>query len=262
MEFTNSTYIVIGVCLGGCFVVPLIVSFFLPFIPTSPLDFLFFLRDQEYRREEKEYKNLVTILKERGVTAPADILDINFTGRSRTKPGWHVGIPPKEREFQFTVNVFPENRESFRAEFSQYVDNIYDEYGNLPGKILVLYDPMDLGKVIFHSVANDGINERRAEFNRLADLNNQIRNIGEEAEAVITMVEDLGLDYPNKNGRAKRIFLRVTPKSGASFNSETHALIVYTATEKYSEGKKVFVKFIPGKPERVALDSERNKLIS
>lgn len=246
-----------------CFVIPLILYMVIrSYIPLTPLEFWHFLLDREYKREKKEYKEMISVLQERGVTAPADVISINTTGTKRQEPGWHFGTPTYQTEYEYQVNVFPKNGEPFKVNFFQFMGNIYDESGNFPSRILVLYDPNDRSKVIFHSFLKDETNERRAEFNKLADLNDYIRKVGEGAEAMITRVEDLDLDYPNRSGRAKRILLRVTPKSGASFSSETHAIIGYTATEKYSEGKKIFVKFIPDKLERVAFDSEKNKLIS
>lgn len=262
MDFTNNTYIIIGICLGGCFIVPLIIAFFLPFIPTTPLDFLGFLRFKEFDRQEKERKDMVAVLQERGVTAPADVFNITFTGRSTTKSEWYSGIPPKVREYRYSVNVLPGTGKSFKAEFLQYMDDVNDEFGNLPGKIIVLYDPLDPSKMMFHSLSNDGTNERRAEFKRLMDMNDHIRKVGKEATAIIIKAEDLGLDYPSETGRAKRFLLKVDPASGESFNSETHTIVVYNSLEKYSEGKKIFVRYIPDKLERVAFDREKNKLIS
>jgi len=93
-------------------------------------------------------------------------------------------------------------------------------------------------------------------------LSNEIRKVGEESEAVITRAEDLNLPYPSKGSRGMRLYFDVLPKSGVPFHSETHALIVETSMEKYSAGKKVYVRFDPRKPERVALDSEKNKLLN
>ncbi|MBL8092409.1 MAG: hypothetical protein JNJ43_18900 [Anaerolineales bacterium] len=56
-----------------------------------------------------------------------------------------------------------------------------------------------------------------------------------------------------------RLEFKVTPTSGPSFQSEGHFLIGDSAVEKYSVGKKVYVRFDPSHPEKVVLDSERNK---
>jgi len=257
MESVSAMSPIVITTLACCFVVPLIIYFF---IPTSPGQIFDLILNREIKRQDQEYEQKIKTLLEQGVSAPADVVKLVATGTKKGTGRWQSGPPSYMRQYQYTVNVMPDNAPPFQAEFLQYVENVYDELGNVPGRILVRYDPMDHNRIMFHSIPNDGVNQRRAEFNNLTDMNDQIRKIGEEADAVIIKVEDLGLDYPNKSGRAMRFFLKVTPKSGLTFDAETHALIGYTAMEKYSEGRKLFVKFTQN-PVRVAFDSERNKLI-
>ena len=257
MDSVSAISPVIVITLACCFVVPLILYFL---IPTSPMQMFDFILNRERKRLDDEYDLKIKTLLEQGASAPADVLKITPTGTKKGAGGRQWGPPSYIRQYLYTVNVMPENAPPFQVEFLQYVENPYDEFGNVPGRILVHYDPMDHSKTMFHSIPNDGVNQRRAEFNKLTDMNDQIRRIGEEAEAVIIKVEDLGLDYPNKSGRAMRFILKVTPKSGVSFDAEAHALIGYNVKKKYSEGRKLFVKFLQN-PVRVAFDSERNKSI-
>ena len=205
-------------------------------------------------------------LRKRGVTAPATVVSARHTV-SRSPYG------RKEMRIDYEVDVQPEGRTPFRQSFKHWTAqrNYATVLGQLVGeagrKIWVTYDPNDPSQIIFEYydeereklLAHQKLEARRLEFNKLAEINNEIRKSGEEAEAVITRVDDLDLPYPLKGSRGMRLYFDVTPKNGSVFQSETYALIVDTALEKYSAGKKVYVKFIPHKPERVALDSERNK---
>lgn len=207
-------------------------------------------------------------LRKRGVTAPATVVSARHTV-SRSPNG------RKEMRIDYEVDVQPEGRTPFRQSFNHWraQRNYTTVRGQLVGeagrKIWVTFDPNEPSQMIFEHYDEDhlkiieqkDLEQRRLEFNKLAELNNEIRKVGEEAEAVITRVEDLNLLYPSKGSRGMRLHFDVFPKSGDSFPSETHALIVETSVEKYSAGKKVHVRFDPRKPERVALDSEKNKLL-
>lgn len=106
------------------------------------------------------------------------------------------------------------------------------------------------------------INGRRAAFNKRTEGNDDLKIRGEQAEAVITRVDDLNLPYPLKNARAvHNIWFDVTPKTGFPFQAEGDVLIGEAAVEKYSVGKRVFVRFDRQNPKWAVFDSERNKTI-
>jgi hypothetical protein len=106
------------------------------------------------------------------------------------------------------------------------------------------------------------LNYRRGVFNKLTEGNEELKKTGEQAEAIITGVDDLNLPYPWKQGRAMHMYFDVMPRTGPIFRGEANVLIADIAVEKYSVGKTVYVRFDPRQPEKVTLDSERNKLLN
>lgn len=218
------------------------------------------------RQEKKEAQN--NALRKRGVTAPATVVSAR-TIMSRSPAG------RKEIRIDYEVDVQPEGRTPFRQSFQHWEERrgytaiagqLVGEQGR---RIWVSYDPNDPSQMIFEHddkeheaiLKERELESRRLDFNKLAELNNEIRKSGEEAEAIITRVEDLNLEYPLKGSRAMHLWFDVMPRSGPTFQSETDALIANTALGKYSAGKKVHVKFDPRNPGRAALDGEKNKSI-
>ena len=136
-------------------------------------------------------------------------------------------------------------------------------------KIWVTYDPKDTSKAYLDHYDDDHesamkereVNGRRAAFNKRTEGNEDLKIRGEQAEAVITRVDDLDLPFPSKNSRAVHICFEVTPKAGFSFQAEGDVLIGETAIAKYSVGKKVFVRYDPQNPKWAVLDTERNRSI-
>lgn len=218
------------------------------------------------RQEKKEVHN--NALRARGVTAPATVASAR-TFMSRSPTG------RKEIRIDYEVDVQPEGGASFRQSFQHWEERrgYTTIAGQLVGeqgrKIWVTYDPQDPSQMIFEHddkehetiLKEQELEARRRDFNKLAELNNEIRKSGEEAEAIITRVKDLNLEYPLKGSRAMHLWFDVMPRSGSAFQSETYALIANLSLEKYSAGKKIHVKFAPHNPGRVALDGEKNKLI-
>lgn len=205
-------------------------------------------------------------LRKRGITAPAVVISArNIMERSP--------FGRREKRIDYEVDVQPEGRTAFRQSFQHWTErrNTTVILGQLAGeagrKIWVTYDPNDPSQMIFEHYDEDHgkiveqqeLDKRRLEFNKLAEMNNDVRKTGEEAEAVILRAEDLNLPYPSRGSHGMRLYFDVFPKSGNSFRSDTYALIADTSMEKYSAGKKVFVRFDPLKPERTVLDTERNR---
>lgn len=208
-------------------------------------------------------------LRKRGTTDPAVVISARSI-MERSPFG------RRERRIDYEVDVQPEGHTPFRQTFQHWSErrNFTTIMGQLAGeagrKIWVTYDPNDPSQMIFEHydeehgkiIEQQELEKRRTEFNTLAEMNNDIRKAGEEAEAVILRAEDLDLPYPLKRSRGMRLHFDVLPKTGNSFRSETYALIAETSLEKYSAGKKVYVRFDPLKPERVVLDSEKNRALT
>lgn len=133
-------------------------------------------------------------------------------------------------------------------------------------KIWVMYDPQDTSRAFLDHYDNQHeevmLNYSRGEFNQLAESNEELKKNGEQAEAIITRVDDLNLPYPLKKSRAMHLYFDVTSKVGFSFEAEGYFLIGDSVTEKYSVGRKVFVRFDPLYPKKAVLDSERNKVLN
>jgi hypothetical protein len=253
-ESNGFSSIILWVCgTGGCVIVGLAV-----WIVTSIIG----------RRKQAAQQTNHDDLRKRGVTAPAVIVSAR-KGMERTLYEKH------ELRIDYVVDVQPEGRPPFRQSFQYWSERrgftaIAGELvGEAGRKIWVTYDPNNPSQMIFEHydeehqkiIEQQELETRRLEFNKLAQVNDEIRKVGEGADAVITRVDDLNLEYPLKGSRGMRLYFDVTPASGAVFQSETYALIASTALEKYSVGKKLYVKFDPNKPDRVALDTEKNKSI-
>lgn len=174
-----------------------------------------------------------------------------------------------DHTIDFEVDVQTENHSPFRAGFRDVIylrsytavgGELVDQVGR---KVWVVYDPNNLSRVALDHY--DGahqefvLNDRRGEFNKLTEGNEDLKKRGEPAEAVITRVDDLDLPYPLKKGRAMHLYFDVTPKAGAVFQAEGDFMFGDSAIQKYSVGKKVYVRFDPLDQKRAVLDSERNK---
>jgi hypothetical protein len=207
-------------------------------------------------------------LRKRGVTAPA-VVAFARTHMSRSPYG------RKEIRIDYEVDVQPEGRTPFRQAFKHWSERrgYTAVAGQLVGeagrKIWVTYDPNDPSQMIFEYydeergkiIEQQELDDRRREFNKRAEGNDDLKRRGEAAEAVITGMDDLNLPYPLKKSRAMHFRLDVTPQSGPGFRAEADALISDAAIEKYSVGKRIYVRFDPLDPKKAVLDSERNKSI-
>lgn len=198
------------------------------------------------------------ILKSGGVMAPAMILSARRIEGSKT-----------DHTVDFEVEVQPEGRSSFRAGYRTIISQrsytaVGGEMVGYAGrKIWVVYDPNNLSRMAFHHDDSQHeefmLDRRREEFNKLTAGNEDLKKRGEQAEAVITRVDDLNMPYPLKQSRAVHIYFDVTQKTGAVFQAEGDFLIGDDAMQKYSVGKQVYVRFDPQNSKWAVLDSERNK---
>lgn len=264
MDYTNPVSLV----AVGCFFVIIfgfILFWFLIPTPESILHWLFWKNVQHDESEEEKYMNELAV---RGVVAPATILSVNSLGHNRKQ-----GNIAKS-QVVYEVEVRPEGQPSFKSKFELWIPVSYysreggGKYGVFDAieaeiadpKIWVVYEPNDPSQMTLHHRDKDHkVAMRMREFNILTKGNEDLKRTGESSIAEIISVEDLDLPYPNKKSRAMRLKFNVTPTNGSSFQSEGLHLIGDLAHEKYSIGKRVYVRFDPLHPEKAVLDSERNR---
>ena len=219
------------------------------------------------RNIEKERDNIrkhkQSVRVSGGVTAPAVITSAKKTGMT-------------EASFvDFEAEVKPADNPSFLVKFRDelYGDEYdvvgYDVVSEIGRKISVTYDPRDKTMAFLDhyddeyevSIKKMELIERRVEFDKLISGNEELKIRGEQAEAVITRVDDLKLSYPQKKSQAMHLCFDVAPKNGPVFKAEGNALIVTTSLDKYSVGKRIYVRYDPQQPEKAVLDTARNKIL-
>lgn len=220
---------------------------------------------KEERADLKKHQD--SIRNNGGVMAPGMIVSArqvrSWSGGKNRSNNSHI--------LDYEVNVSPVDGIPFRTSFR---DELYrsgytiinkemiSEHGR---KIWVIYDPKDMSRAFLDHYDEQHeevmLNYRRGEFNKLTEGNEELKKTGQQAEAIITRVDDLNLPYPLKGSRAMHMWFDVTPKTGFVFQAEANALITETSLEKYSIGKMVYIRFDPHKPERAVLDTEKNRAI-
>lgn len=259
----------------------LVIVFILVFTGFDLTDFIGgFLEKTEAEGEIKEINKAIEDLSKYkediflsgSMLAPAVIVSakrvVSWGGLNRRDHSWHL--------IDFEVDVFSEDIPPFRARFRNEIyrpsfiqannGEMLNEHGR---KIWVTYDPKNPARAYLDHYDEDHetamkereVNGRRAAFNKRTEGNEDLKIRGEQAEAVITRVDDLDLPFPSKNSRAVHICFDITPKSGFPFQAEGDVLIGETAIAKYSVGKKVFVRYDLQNPTWAVLDTERNKSI-
>lgn len=220
-------------------------------------------RDEKLRIEHEKQKSYRQSIRLRGVTAPAVIVSAKRVTGGRST---HV--------IDFSVEIQPEGRPSFSAVFrdeisrSNYEVKDYQMADEIGRKIWVTYDPADLSHMFLDHYDDDHqavlmkreLDKRREEFDEHIAEKAGIKKTGEKAEGVITNVEDLNLPYPAVYpSKGMRLQVNVTSNEGSTFLADIDAIISEKSIEKFSVGKKVFVRFDPRDLKRVVLDTERNK---
>ncbi len=182
-----------------------------------------------------------------GVSAPAVILSVQDTGVTMNN----------SLQARLTLQVTPADRPPFQAITTTFVNRF--QVGMLApgGSVTVKYDPNDITKVAIESLGG-GVGTANVQAIQNAVLAqdqyyNQLRQTGEEALAVIKKVEETNLHA--EGGSLLRFTFDVTPKVGEPFTAETQAAVADASRQKYSVGKKVYVKYDPyGDKKQVALD--------
>ncbi len=220
-------------------------------------------RDEKFRREHEKQKSYRQSIRLRGVTVPAVIVSAKRVTGGRST---HI--------IDFSVEIQPEGQPSFSAVFrdeisrSNYEVKDYQMVDEIGRKIWVTYDPADLSHMFLDHYDEDHqavlmkreLDKRREEFDEHIAEKAGVKKTGEKAEGVITNVEDLNLPYPAVYpSKGMRLQVNVTPNEGSTFLADIDAIISEKSIEKFSVGKKVFVRFDPRNLKRVVLDTERNK---
>ena len=219
--------------------------------------------DKEFRADWEKQKAFRQSLRLHGITAPAMIVSARrVTGGKST----HV--------IDFDVEIQREGAQPFRAVFrdeisrSNYEVKDYQMVDEIGRKIWVTYDPADLSRMFLDHYDDDHqavlmrreLDKRREAFDKHIADKASIKQTGEQAEGVITNVEDLNLPYPAiYPSKGMRLQVNVTPKMGPVFSADIDAIISEKSIEKFAVGKKIFVRFDLQNPKRAVLDTERNK---
>lgn len=262
MDFPTSTIGVISVlcCFVAPIVGPIVWWFFAP-TPDNILNWIFWRSVKSERGEEKKYRN---DLMQRGVTVPAKVLSIRALGHRQKLSGG-----PYKALVEYDVEVMPEGQPSFQARFQYWLPLSWKNgtgeaiRQEREGNIWVTYDPNDPSQIIYDHNDKDHAQvfftkqmvKKRNHFIDMEKEGIRIREIGVETLAIILEFEELGIETPEekKEGRAFRLKLNVTPHNGASFESETYAMVSLDTMHKLSVGRMVHVKYDPHKPEVSAL---------
>lgn len=176
-----------------------------------------------------------------GVSAPATILSVEDTGVT-------MNYSPQAR---LTLQVTPADRAPFQAVATTFIGRM--QIGMIiPGAtVTVRYDPNDLSKVAIESIGAP--NAVQSAMLAQDQYYEQLRKTGEEAEAVILSVQDTGMRVEG-GGSLRRFKFEVTSRFDGTFEAETQAAIADVSRDKYSVGKKVYVRYDRANKAQVALD--------
>jgi len=176
-----------------------------------------------------------------GVSAPATILSVEDTGVT-------MNYSPQAR---LTLQVTPADRAPFQAVATTFIGRM--QIGMIiPGAtVMVRYDPNDISKVAIESIgAPSSIQSAMLAQDQYYE---QLRKTGEEAEAIILSVQDTGMRVEG-GGSLRRFKFEVTSRFDGTFEAETQAAIADASRDKYSVGKKVYVRYDRANKAQVALD--------
>ena len=152
----------------------------------------------------------------------------------------------------FEVEIYPAGQAPFKAKFKDTLSIKEGEWfimgprrEEVGKKIWVAYDPKNLKRmVIDHFDSDHAFMSKRRAFEKREDELQTVLKTGEDAIAEILHVEDMRLSYKIEMDSSKifQLKLRVTPKDGMPYETETVGLFMNTGLHKYTVGKKVIVK--------------------
>ena len=217
-------------------------------------------------RKRRQFEQEDAALRARGITAPAVVVAAKHRGERSSDDGHEIRI-------RYTVDVHPPQAQPFRAEFDHwsqrrgYTAIMGEIQGEAGTHVWVTFDPADPSQMLYECTeaervaraAEEQLEVGRGQFNAIAEPLEPLRTAGAPAEALIVLAEDLGLPYPRRQSTAMRLHVDVTPPGAATYRAAIPALITVTSLGKYSAGRRVYVRVDPRDPQRVVLDSERNR---
>lgn len=222
-------------------------------IPLVPVVIYFVIRNN--LNAHKERRNLTL----HGISAPAVILSAwnNYAsggGKYSRSTTAHV---------TFEVEIYPAGQAPFKAKFKDTLSIKEGEWfimgprnEEVGKKIWVAYDPNNLKRMVIDHFDSDHefMLKRRAFEKRDHELQNT-RKTGEDANAEILEIEDMKLSNIIENGfqSVMRLKLRVEPRSGTPYETETVGMFSNTGLHKYTVGKKMTVKIDRADKYKVAL---------
>jgi len=183
-----------------------------------------------------------------GVPASAVIIGIQDTGVTMNE----------SPQVRLTLQVTPMGRPPFQAIATTFVGRLQVGMITPGASVSVRYDPNDITKVAIESLGAPAANSGnfaaiQSALQAQDQYYEQLRKTGEEAPAKILTVSDMNMRVGD-NGAMYRLTFEVTPQIGEPFKAETQAAIIDTSREKYSAGKKVYVRYDPNNKAQVALD--------
>ncbi len=176
-----------------------------------------------------------------GVSAPATILSVEDTGVT-------MNYSPQAR---LTLQVTPADRAPFQAVATTFIGRM--QVGMIiPGAaVTVRYDPNDTSKVAIEAIgAPSAVQSAMLAQDQYYE---RLRQQGEEAEAVILAAQEMGMRVEG-GGTMMRFKFEVTTRFDGKFEAETQAAVADASREKYSVGRKVYVRYDPANKAQVALD--------
>lgn len=183
-----------------------------------------------------------------GVSAPAVII----SAWNNYSSGGGKHSPSTTAHVTFEVEIQPAGQAPFRAKFKDTLSIRNGEWfimgprkEEIGKKIWVAYDPNNLKRmVIDHFDSDHAFMSKRRAFEKREDELQTVRKTGEDAIAEILEVEDLELSYNIEKDSSKvlQLKLRVDPRNGLSYETETVGLFMNTGLHKYTVGRKMTVK--------------------
>lgn len=243
-------------CLGVIVVIVLV-----SLMPWLFAAFFFSKKISDGMNKKEDEKRLLR--ENGGVVAPAVIISARIV----------MTVNEVVHIIDFEADVLPEGQPPFRAKFRGEINRrgieirrrqLVHELGQ---KIWVIYDPNDRSRV-FLDRYNDEHEAtikfqekefRRLDFKRLLEENQQILEIGEEAQATIIKVEYLDVTYDGEEIKGLHTYLEVQPKTGLPFPAEAYGRVGINKLKKYTPGRTFFVKYDPRIPHRAVFDTEKNQ---
>jgi hypothetical protein len=195
-------------------------------------------------------------LMETGKPARARVVTARYTG---------AVINDIYKEYDFTLEVFPEGGEPYEAKTRGLVP-IEETASFQPGMMIpVMVDPADpndvaiggneeseLGNLATTTPKEEQERQIVEMLERNEKLMDEILGKGVEAQAVILKAFELGINV-SKAGPVMQFLLEVKPEGRDAFQASTMGVIKEASVPKYQAGKTITVKYDPDDISRVAL---------